>query len=139
MKFTRSKALLVLFVAVLSLFANPHDAFAKFAGETVCNARLVFPNDDGSSETYDLVLEFDGGAYSIRSTNTRNGEVTVDTGNCGAYLGRGCRHRISENGEETGDYYTFVMQKVSASSFAYQEAWADGSSGSTVLTCRAKP
>ena len=112
-------------------------AEARFETETVCNGFLKFPNDDGSSSDYELLIVLDSYGYALTSTDQETDETTVDIGECNAYAGAGCTHEIMVDGEKTGDSYRFRIQKMSATTFAYEEVWADGSVGRTILSCKA--
>jgi hypothetical protein len=125
---------LALVCAVAGSLAGP--ALATFETETVCEGLMAFFNDDGSSERYELLMVLDQYGYALTSTNQGTNEVTVDVGSCTAYADKGCRHDVVVDGEKTGDYYTFRLRAMTATSYAYEETWADGFSGRTVLECK---
>ncbi|MEX0282173.1 MAG: hypothetical protein AB3N13_13400 [Arenibacterium sp.] len=110
-------------------------AQARFEVETLCNGMLKFPNDDGTSSEYELLILLDAVGYALTSTDQETSETTFDAGECSAYASAGCTHEIEVDGEKTGDSYHFRLQKISATTFAYEEVWADGSVGRTILTC----
>jgi hypothetical protein len=112
-------------------------AAARFDTETMCSGFLNFPNDDGTSVAYDLLIRFDSQGYTLTSTDQETGETIVDARACAAYAGAGCTHEIEADGAKTGDSYRFRIQKMTATTYAYEEVWADGSVGRTILTCRA--
>ncbi|MEX0339402.1 MAG: hypothetical protein AB3N11_10220 [Arenibacterium sp.] len=124
-------------VSVLLLLAVASPVAARFETETVCNGFLKFPNDDGTSSEYELLIVLDSYGYALTSTDQETDEITVDIGECTDYAERGCTHEIEVEGEKTGDSYRFRIQKMSDTTFAYEEVWADGSVGRTILSCAA--
>lgn len=110
-------------------------AAATFEAETLCTGALVFPNEDGSSETYDVSIAFAGEVYEISMTNTRTGEANTDRGRCDEYVGGICHHYIMVDGGRTDDFYAFGLLRQNARRFVYEEVWRDGSSARTVLSC----
>lgn len=130
---TRRKA---IWSAMCALVAAP--AIAGFDTPTLCTGQMLFPNPDGTSETYGLEAAFDPPAYTIISTSTRTAEVTRDAGRCTPYLQMPCRHDIEASGAVIDDFYTFGLRGMSDTSFAYTERWKDGAIGRTILTCRAR-
>lgn len=119
--------------AALALMAMP--GHAMFDAETICEGLLNFPNDDGTSAIYELVIVLDSHGYALTSTDQDTMEVTVDLGTCTAYAGAGCTHLIEVDGELTGDSYEFRIQRLSGDAYAYQEVWDDGAAARTILTC----
>jgi len=111
---------------------------AQFAQLTQCIGQMRFVDDTGHS-TYELRLTLSPSQYVLQSTDLDTGEVIIDQGQCSDYTKTGCTHVIKVDGEATGDYYTFKMRPLSGDAYAYEETWADGSKGRTVLSCRPAP
>ena len=109
---------------------------AGFDTDTICLGKMIFPNSDGSSETYDMELTFDAAGYRIVTTRLDRQNTTTDEGTCTDYLVGTCRHDLAVYGERVDDYYDFGLRAVTDTDFAYEEIWKDGARGRTILTCK---
>lgn len=130
---TRRKA---IWSAMFALVAAP--AVAGFDTPTLCTGQMLWPNPDGTSETYGLEIAFDPPAYTIVSTHIRTSEVTRDAGSCTTYLQMPCRDDFEVDDSVIDDFYTFELRGMSDTSFFYTERWKGGGIGRTILTCRAR-
>ncbi|WP_299725420.1 hypothetical protein [uncultured Tateyamaria sp.] len=123
-------------MAMLTLVPGGPAGAAGFDSDTTCVGRMIFPNSDGSAETYDMELRFDAAGYRIETTSVERQETTTDEGTCTTYLGGICRHDLAVYGERVNDYYEFGLRAMTQSNYAYQETWKDGATGRTILTCQ---
>ena len=112
-------------------------AAAGFAADTRCTGKMVFPNPDGSSETYAMDLTFTATGYRIVTTSLLRDETTEDEGTCTRYLSGTCRLDLVSYGARVDDHYTFQLRPMTQTTFSYEEIWKDGATGRTILTCQA--
>ncbi|MEO0766048.1 MAG: hypothetical protein AAFY75_08510 [Pseudomonadota bacterium] len=119
-----------------AVLISSSDAAAGFASETRCTGNMVFPNPDGSSETYAMELTLTPNGYRIVTTSLLRDETTQDEGTCTRYLSATCRHDLAIYGERVDDHYTFHLRPMTDTTFSYEEIWKDGATGRTVLTCQ---
>ena len=114
--------------ALFALLAAPVGA-VDFTTETWCDGEIVFSNEDGTAEIYEVKLWYDDGRYSLVSHELSTGEVLEDVGECDMASEDVCRHYIADREDDKSDAYAFMLSPMGDGRFLYKEIWLDGSQG----------
>ncbi len=121
-------------LAAISMAATPAVA-ADFSRETWCEGEVVFPDDNGLAEIYELRIWLHKGRYSVVANDRISGEVTADEGECDLTRDRICKHVIPGDEVAPEDAYAFMLVPMQAGKYLYKEIWLDGSEGRGLVTC----
>lgn len=121
-------------VAAAFVVAAPALA-ADFSRETWCEGQVVFPDDNGLAEIYELRIWLHNGRYSVVAGDPNRSEVTADEGECDLTRDRICKHVIPADDDGPDDAYAFMLVPMEAGKYLYKEVWLDGSEGRGLVTC----